>query len=70
MRCEVHFTSIDTKEPWPTARWGSTLTQTTTGALLWGGWSRPSATGDRSATGAAPLNYARCETRDHFELGR
>ncbi|CAK9072936.1 unnamed protein product [Durusdinium trenchii] len=36
----VHFTSIDTKEPWPTARWGSTLTQTTTGALLWGGWSR------------------------------
>lgn len=38
----VNFTSLDNinGQPWPSARWGATLTQTTAGALLWGGWSR------------------------------
>eukprot|EP00931_Biecheleriopsis_adriatica_P090302 TRINITY_DN64308_c0_g1_i1.p1 TRINITY_DN64308_c0_g1~~TRINITY_DN64308_c0_g1_i1.p1 ORF type:complete len:470 (-),score=75.89 TRINITY_DN64308_c0_g1_i1:11-1420(-) len=30
---------------WPCSRWGATLTQTTNGAVLWGGWSREGQTG-------------------------
>ena len=40
----VNITSLDSNaQPWPSARWGATLTQTTNGALLWGGWSRETA---------------------------